>query len=81
MRLPLVQLDSPAGIGKSHWARRLGTLIGVPGMVYDATTENASFGLVGSQRGWGNAAPGRLVNLILSEREWAERQDRLPPLR
>lgn len=67
-RLPPILLDGPPGIGKSHWARRLGTLIGVPGMVYDATTENASFGLVGCQRGWGNSAPGRLVNLILTER-------------
>lgn len=68
LRLPPILLDGPPGIGKSHWARWLGTLIGVPGMVYDAATENASFGLVGSQRGWSNAAPGRLVNLILTER-------------
>lgn len=68
LRLPPILLDGPPGIGKSHWARRLGTLIGVPGMVYDGTTENASFGLVGSQRGWGNAAPGRLINLIMTER-------------
>lgn len=68
LQLPPILLDGPPGIGKSHWVRRLGSLIGVPSMVYDATTENASFGLVGSQRGWGNAAPGRLVNLILTER-------------
>ncbi|MFT3691333.1 AAA family ATPase [Paenirhodobacter sp.] len=68
LRLPPILLDGPPGIGKGHWARRLGTLIGAPGMVYDATTENASFGLAGSQRGRGNAAPGRLVNLTLTER-------------
>lgn len=37
-------------------------------MVMQATTENASFGLVGSQRGWGNSAPGRLLNTILHHR-------------
>ncbi|MFC3058070.1 ATP-binding protein [Paenirhodobacter populi] len=32
LRLPPILLDGPPGIGKSHWARRLGSLIGVPGM-------------------------------------------------
>lgn len=32
---------------------------------FEATNENASFGLVGSQRSWSSAAPGRLVNTIL----------------
>ncbi len=36
-------------------------------MVTEATVDSASFGLVGSQRGWGNAAPGRLVNLLIAE--------------
>lgn len=36
-------------------------------MIIEATTENASFGLAGSQRGWSNAAPGRVMNLILRE--------------
>ena len=51
-----------------HWARHLGTMLSVPTMVFEATTENASFGLVGSQRGWGNATPGRLINTILQHR-------------
>ena len=34
-------------------------------MTPDATGENASFGLVGSQRGWANAGPGRLTGLML----------------
>lgn len=68
LRLPPILLDGPPGIGKSHWARHLGTLLAVPTMVLEATTENASFGLVGSQRGWGNSAPGRLVNTVLQRR-------------
>ena len=43
-------------------------MLSVPTMVFEATTENASFGLVGSQRGWGNATPGRLINTILQHR-------------
>lgn len=68
LRLPPLLLDGPPGIGKSHWARHLGMLLAVPSMVFEATVENASFGLVGSQRGWGNAAPGRLLNTMLQHR-------------
>lgn len=50
LRLPPMLLDGPPGIGKSAWARALGNLINVPTMVYEATNESASFGLVGSQR-------------------------------
>jgi len=37
-------------------------------MVYEATIENAPFGLVGSQRSWSNSNPGRLFNSILATR-------------
>lgn len=66
LRLPPLLLDGPPGIGKSAWARALGDLIGAPTMAYEASVENASFGLVGSQRSWGNANPGRLLNTILA---------------
>lgn len=64
-RFAPILLDGPPGIGKSAWARRLAQLLGTPDMTLDATGENASFGLVGSQRGWANAGPGRLVSLML----------------
>lgn len=67
-RLPPILLDGPPGIGKSAWARTLGDLLTVPTTVYEATNENASFGLVGSQRSWGTANPGRLINTILTHR-------------
>lgn len=67
VRVSPLLLDGPAGIGKSHLARMLAKLLGVPSMVVEATNENASFGIVGSQRSWGNSAPGRLINFILSE--------------
>lgn len=64
---PLLLLGPP-GIGKSHWARRLGKLLEVPTTVVEATGEPASFALVGSQRGWSNAAPGKVMETILREK-------------
>lgn len=65
VRIAPILLDGPPGIGKSAWARALGDLLRMPTVVYEATNENASFGLVGSQRGWSSGAPGRLLNSIL----------------
>ena len=64
---PLLLLGPP-GIGKSHWARRLGKLLEVPTTVVEATGEPASFALISSQRGWGSAGPGKIVETILRER-------------
>lgn len=65
LRLPPLLLDGPPGIGKSHWARRLGALLSAPVTVIEATGESASFGVVGSQRGWGGAHPGRPIETVL----------------
>ncbi|AUM73995.1 AAA family ATPase [Paracoccus jeotgali] len=67
-RLPPVILDGPPGIGKTHWAARLGQLTGTESTVVDATGEAASFSVVGCQRGWSNAQPGRLLELVLAKR-------------
>ncbi|WP_417241824.1 AAA family ATPase [Celeribacter sp.] len=64
---PLVLVGSP-GIGKSHWARRVAHHLAVPSTMIDATGEPASFALVGSQRGWSNATPGKLMQTVLKER-------------
>jgi hypothetical protein len=64
---PLLLLGPP-GIGKSHWARQLGKLLEVPTTVVDATGEPASFALIGSQRGWGSAGPGKIMETILKEK-------------
>lgn len=67
-RLPPFLLDGPPGTGKSTWARHVATLIGTPEIAIDASGENAGFGIIGVQRGWGTALLGRPVSLILQER-------------
>ena len=64
---PLV-LVGPPGIGKSYWARRLAHHLAVPTTMIEATGEPAAFSLVGTQRGWGTAAPGKLMKTVLTER-------------
>lgn len=68
LSLPPILLDGPPGIGKSHWARRLATLVGTPSELIDAASEPAGFSVAGSQRGWSTANPGRPLELILRER-------------
>lgn len=55
----------PPGIGKSHLARRLGTLSQTPSVVVDVSGTTEGFGVVGSQRTWSSSTPGRPVQTIL----------------
>lgn len=68
VRLQPLLLDGPPGIGKSVWARHLAALLGAPATLIDATNESASFGIVGSQRGWGNSAPGRVLTDMIQHK-------------
>ncbi|WP_171229227.1 AAA family ATPase [Ruegeria sp. HKCCA4008] len=64
---PLV-LNGAPGIGKSYWARRLAHHLAVPTTKIEATGEPATFSLVGLQKGWGSASPGKLMQTVLSAR-------------
>lgn len=65
LKVESLHLTGPSGIGKSYLGRILGKLLAAPTTVIEATGENASFGVVGSQRGWGGSHPGRLIETVL----------------
>jgi hypothetical protein len=65
-RLRPMLLVGPPGIGKSHWARLLGDLLSVPTTIIEATGEPAPFAVTGSQRGWGSASPGKVLDGIMA---------------
>ena len=66
--IPPVILQGPSGIGKSHWACRLAEAIGLPAADIDATKGGAVSALIGTERGWGSAEPGRPVETLLMHR-------------
>jgi hypothetical protein len=65
---PPLMLNGPPGIGKSAWARRLARRLSLPSADIDASKGGAGFSLVGVERGWSTALPGRPVELILARR-------------
>ncbi len=65
-RLRPLLLVGPPGIGKSHFARLLGGQLSVPTSIIEATGEPASFAVTGSQKGWGSAGPGKILEGIMA---------------
>ncbi|MDE0983239.1 MAG: AAA family ATPase [Yoonia sp.] len=63
-----VILNGPPGIGKSVWARSLAEALTLPFVDVDASKGGAGMALVGVERGWGTALPGRPIDLLLSKR-------------
>ena len=64
---PLV-LVGPPGVGKTAWARRLAGRLAVASTVIDASQGLASFSLVGTEKGWGTAQPGRPLETMIDNR-------------
>lgn len=63
---PLILLGAP-GIGKTQWAQRVAAAFGVPAITVDVGAANGgTFALNGVERGFSNAAPGRLVRSMLA---------------
>lgn len=65
---PLIVLGPP-GIAKSSWARRLARLFDVTPINIDVgATNGATFSISGVEKGWGSAAPGRVISTMLRDR-------------
>ncbi len=68
LAVPPVILSGPPGIGKSHYARRLAELAGVPSRLIDVGSGSAGFRITGTEKGWSSAQAGIPVEMILSSR-------------
>lgn len=69
LHAPPMILLGPPGIAKSSWARDLARIFAVPSVEIDVgATNGATFSVSGVERGWGSAAPGRVVRTMLRDR-------------
>ncbi|MGP9805914.1 AAA family ATPase [Paracoccus sp. NSM] len=67
LRIPPVILLGAPGIGKTEWAQRVAQAFQVPSITLDVGAANGGvFALSGVERGFSNAAPGRVVRSILA---------------
>jgi ATP-dependent Lon protease len=66
--LPPMILAGPPGIGKSHFARTLAKLVGVPARMIDVGGGSAGFRISGTEKGWGTAQPGIPVETLIAHR-------------
>ncbi|MEX1663838.1 AAA family ATPase, partial [Thioclava sp. 15-R06ZXC-3] len=58
LTLPPVILVGPPGIGKSHYARKLAELAGLPVRMIDVGAGSAGFRISGTEKGWATAQSG-----------------------
>lgn len=67
--VPPLLLVGPPGVAKSTWARRLAELLALTPIQIDiGATSGATFSIAGVERGWGSAAPGRVIGTMLRDR-------------
>ncbi|MFN4102621.1 MAG: AAA family ATPase, partial [Pararhodobacter sp.] len=66
LALPPMILAGPPGVGKSHYARRLAELAGLPVRMIDVGGGRAGFRISGTERGWSTEQPGIPVETMLA---------------
>ena len=64
---PFILAGAP-GVGKSHYARTLARLAGVPARMIDVGGGSAGFRISGTEKGWSTEQPGIPVETILATR-------------
>lgn len=68
LRLPPILLVGNPGCGKSHYARRLAAVAGVPLRRIDVGSGSSGFRISGVEKGWGSATPSVPVEILLATR-------------
>lgn len=65
LRIPPLLLVGPPGVGKTHFARAVADLLGVPEYLYALESAETVSILTGSEKHWANSEPGQLFKLIV----------------
>ena len=65
LRIPPLLLVGPPGVGKTHFARSVADLLGVPHFVYAMESAETVSVLTGSDKHWWNSEAGQLFKLIV----------------
>lgn len=68
LALPPVILAGPPGIGKSHYAKSIARIAGLPSRMIDIGGGSAGFRISGTERGWSTEQPGVPVETLLATR-------------
>ena len=65
LRVPPILLAGPPGVGKTHFALRLATLLGVPRFVHALESAETVSTLNGADKHWSQSEPGQLWQMIV----------------
>jgi hypothetical protein len=65
LRIPPLLLVGPPGVGKTHFARQLAAMLGVPKFVYQLESAESTSVLTGAEKHWSNSEVGQLFKLIV----------------
>jgi len=65
LRIPPLLLVGPPGVGKTHFAKCVADLLGVPTFIYALESAETVSALTGSEKHWSNSEAGQLFRLIV----------------